>query len=53
MTEYEAWQLVASMRAHQKKYFATRSDEELRICQGLERRVDDYISAKFQTTLQF
>ena len=40
MSEHEFRQLVASMRSHQKAYFATRSEEELRLSQQAERRVD-------------
>ena len=51
MTHNDFMQLVASMRDHQKKYFAGRDDLELQLSKAAEKRVDDEINRYFNPTL--
>ena len=51
MSEYEFRQLVASMRAHQKAYFESRTDEELFASKEAERKVDADLERLFNPPL--
>lgn len=51
MNEYDFRQLVASMRAHQKDYFETRSNEALFASKEAERKVDAELEKCFNPQL--
>lgn len=51
MSYEEFVELVRDMRAWQKKYFKTRSQEALKMSRILEKKIDDYLSGLKQPKL--
>lgn len=51
ITDAEFRELVRQMRHNQRRYFATRNQDALRISKDLEKRVDEELAKDWQMAL--